>query len=230
VPLARDLHPEFGYIGSAPKLFRKLGLVSAFVSLGLIAGVSGIAVFTADPDPDPMHAMALAPSEALLSTPPASAPAPKAVPAEEQRTLNAGVAAPPCGGYVSERLGDDCSSFRMHRSRTVPAMNERPAIAAVAIGRREEPAALPPQPAVNVAAIPQTPPDDSAAPADSAEVPAPAAAPATAPVAPVAKAARSRSRHVARRESYSSGRSSSSSWARSAYSSSSRSGGYAGLW
>ena len=225
MPLARDLHPEFGYIGSAPKLFRKLGLVSAFVSLGLIAGVSGIAVFTAGPDPDPMHAMALAPSEALLSTPPASAPPANAVAAEEQKTLNAGVTAPPCGGYVSERLGDDCSSFRMHRSRTVPAMNERPAIAAVAIGRRDEPAALPPQPAVNVAAIPQTPPDDSAVPADSAEVPA--AAPATAAVAPVAKAARSRSRHVARREGYSSGR---SSWARSAYSGSSRGGGYAGMW
>jgi hypothetical protein len=227
VPLARDLHPEFGYVGSAPKLFRKLGLVSAFVSLGLIAGVSGIAVFTAGPDPDPMHAMALAPSEALLSTPPAAAPPAQAVAAEEPKTLNAGVTAPPCGGYVSERLGDDCSSFRMHRSRTVPAMNERPAIAGVAIGRREEPAALPPQPAVNVAAIPQTPPDDSALPTDSAEVPA--AAPATAPVAPVAKAARSRSRHVARRDGYSSGRSS-SSWARSAYSGSSRGGGYAGLW
>jgi hypothetical protein len=221
------LHPEFGYVGSAPKLFRKLGLVSAFVSLGLIACVSGIAVFTAGPEPDPMHAMALAPSEALLSTPPTAAPAAQAVAAEEPKTLNAGVTAPPCGGYVSERLGDDCSSFRMHRSRTVPAMNERPAIAAVAIGRREEPAALPPQPAVNVAAIPQTTPDDSALPTDSAEVPA--VAPATVPVAPVAKAARSRTRHVARREGYSSGRSS-SSWARSAYSGSSRSGGYAGLW
>jgi hypothetical protein len=179
----------------------------------------------AGPDPDPMHAMALAPSEALLSTPPASAPPANAVAAEEQKTLNAGVTPPPCGGYVSERLGDDCSSFRMHRSRAVPAMNERPAIAAVAIGRRDEPAALPPQPAVNVAAIPQTPPDDSAVPADSVEVPA--AAPATAAVAPVAKAARSRSRHVARREGYSSGR---SSWARSAYSGSSRGGGYAGMW
>jgi len=225
VPFARDLHPEFGYIGSAPKLFRKLGLVSAFVAFGLMAGASGIAVFMAGPDPDPMHAMALAPSEALLSTPPASAPPANAVAAEEQKTLNAGVTPPPCGGYVSERLGDDCSSFRMHRSRTVPAMNERPAIAAVAIGRRDEPAALPPQPAVNVAAIPQTPPDDSAVPADSVEVPA--AAPATAAVAPVAKAARSRSRHVARREGYSSGR---SSWARSAYSGSSRGGGYAGMW
>ena len=53
MPLARDLHPEFGYIGSAPKLFRKLGLVSAFVAFGLMAGVSGIAVFMAGPVPIP---------------------------------------------------------------------------------------------------------------------------------------------------------------------------------
>jgi len=230
VPFARDLHPEFGYVGSAPKLFRKLGLVSAFVAFGLMAGVSGIAVFMAGPEPDPMHAMALAPPEALLSTPPASAPPAKAVAAEEQKTLNAGVTAPPCRDYLGERLGDDCSAFRMHRSRTVPAMNERPAIAAVAIGRREEPAALPPQPAVSVAAIPQTPPDDSAVPADGAEAPAPAAAPATAPVAPAAKAARSRSRHVARREGHSySGR---SSYSPRYYSNRQvhQAGGYAGLW
>ena len=107
---------------------------------------------------------------------------------------------------------------------------EQPAIAAVAIGRREEPAALPPQPAVSVAAIPQTPPDDSAVPADSAEAPAPAAAPATAPVAPAAKAARSRSRHVARREAHSySGR---SSYSPRYYSNRQvhQAGGYAGLW
>jgi hypothetical protein len=222
VPLARDLHPEFGYTGSAPKLFRKLGLVSAFVAFGLMAGVSGIAVFMAGPEPDPMHAMALAPSEALLSTPPASAPPAKAMAAGEQKL-------PPCRDYVSERLGDDCSSFRIHRSRQVPAMNERPAIAAVAIGRRDEPAVLSPQPAVNVAAIPQTPPDDSAVPADSAEAPAPAAAPAIAPVAPVAKHS-TRSRHVARREGHSySGR---SSYSPRYYSNRQvrQAGGYAGLW
>ena len=54
MPLARDLHPEFGYVGSAPRLFRKLALVLAFLVIGLIAGVSGVAVFVASPDPDPM--------------------------------------------------------------------------------------------------------------------------------------------------------------------------------
>src|SRR5262249_11274409 len=96
VPFARDLHPEFGYVGSAPKLFRKLGLVSAFVEFGLMAGASGVAVFVAGPEPDPMHAMALAPSEAFLSMSPPSAPPANAVGAEKQKTLKAGVTAPPC--------------------------------------------------------------------------------------------------------------------------------------
>jgi hypothetical protein len=54
-------------------------------------------------------------------------------------------------------------------------MNERPAIAAVAIGHRDDPATLPPQSAIAFAAIPETPSD--AAPADSGEAPSPAVAP-----------------------------------------------------
>ena len=44
---ARDLHPEFGYLGSAPRVFRKLGLVFSFVAFGIVAGASGVAVFMA---------------------------------------------------------------------------------------------------------------------------------------------------------------------------------------
>jgi hypothetical protein len=220
VPLARDLHPEFGYVGSSPRLFRKLGLVSAFVVFGLMAGASGVAVFMAGPEPDPMNAMALAPAEALIGTSASSALPATAKAIEGQKAFNAGVTQSPCRDYVSERLGDDCTSVRVHRLR--PAMNERPAIAAVAIGHREDPAALPPQPAFPVAAITETPPDGSAVPAVSEEVPA--AAPAGGPVAPVAKPSRARSRHVARREGYSS-----SSSGRSVYYSTQK-GGYAGLW
>jgi hypothetical protein len=172
VPLARDLHPEFGYVGSAPKLFRKLGLVSAFVVFGLMAGASGVALFMAgpDPDPDPMNAMALAPAEALVSTSRPSASPAEAKAIEGQETLNASVT--PSWQCRDLHLGDDCTSARVRSSRPAPAMNERPAIAAVAIGHRDDPAALPPQPAVAIAAIPETPPDASAVP-DSGEVPAP---------------------------------------------------------
>jgi hypothetical protein len=57
--LACGVHPEFGYLG-CPRLCRKLGLVLAFIVFGLDAGARSVAVFMADPDPDPMHAMALA--------------------------------------------------------------------------------------------------------------------------------------------------------------------------
>jgi hypothetical protein len=213
VPLARDLHPEFGYVGSAPKLFRKLGLVSAFVVFGLMAGASGVALFMAgpDPDPDPMNAMALAPAEALVSTSRPSASPAEAKAIEGQETLNASVT--PSWQCRDLHLGDDCTSARVRSSRPAPAMNERPAIAAVAIGHRDDPAALPPQPAVAIAAIPETPPDASAVP-DSGEVPAPAVAPAGESVAPVANHSRTRSRHVARREGSYSGR---SGYSRQAY-------------
>jgi hypothetical protein len=187
VPLARDLHPEFGYVGSAPRLFRKLGLIISFVVFGLVAGVSGVAVFMTGPDPDPMyadpmHAMALAPAEALIS---AAAPAGTKADAAFARTT-------PKGGAI--------------KPRSVQALNERPAIAAVAIGHGDGPAVLPSEPAVPVAALAQTP-DDSAMPADAAD-PAPAVTdpPATSP-----KKARTRSNHVQHRDrnEYSPSRSSS---------------------
>jgi hypothetical protein len=224
VPFARDLHPEFGYIGSAPKLFRKLGLASAFVVFGAVAGVIGVTVFMTDPDPNPMHAMALAPTEPLISasgTPPAPANTNRT--ASEQEIINAGPTRSPCSDDISERLDSDCAS-RVHKPRPVQAVNERPSIAAVAIGHREEPAILPSEPTIPVAAIPE-PPDNSSGPADPANV-----APTTQSVVPVAKHSQTRSRHVARREGHSySGR---SSYSPRYYSNRQvhQAGGYAGLW
>src|ERR1700730_3547437 len=71
VPLARDLHAEFGYIGNAPAVLRKLGCATAFVAFGLIAAISNFSVFVTQPD-DPMTAMALAPEQALNSAAPAA--------------------------------------------------------------------------------------------------------------------------------------------------------------
>ena len=211
MPLARDLHPEFGYVGPTPRML-KLGYASAFVVFGLVAVVSGVTVFMAAPDTDPMNAMALASAEALSpSTSSSSASPAKAKATEAQEILNAGVIQSPCRDDVGERLSDDCASERMRKSRPVLAVNERPAIAAVAIGHREDPVAVTPQLAAPVAAIPEPPQDASAGPAD--------VAPATNSVAPAAKHSRAGSRHVARREGYSHS-------ARQ----SNHAGGYAGLW
>jgi hypothetical protein len=190
----------------------KLGYVSAFVVFGLVAVVSGVTVFMAGPGTDPRNAMALAPAEALSpSTSPSSASLAKAKATEGQEILNAGAIQSPCHDDVGERLGDDCASERIHRSRPVLAVNERPAIAAVAIGHREDPVAVTPQLTAPVAAIPEPPQEASAVPVDVAL--------ATDSATPAAMHSRTGSRHVARREGYSHS-------ARQ----SNHAGGYAGLW
>jgi hypothetical protein len=214
VPLARDLHPEFGYVGSAPRLFRKVGLVLAFLVIGVIAGVSGVAVFVAGPDPDPMSAMALAPADALIGATKATLAAtaemggPQVASGQKGNKGEAfnktGAIKAPCPENVSEQPGD-CTVVRASKPRPVQAVNERPAIAAVAIGRREGPAILPSQePAISVAATPQLP-DSSASAADSAEPvnAAPAAAVNESPApAPAAKKPRARTRHVQQRDEH----------------------------
>jgi hypothetical protein len=216
VPLARDLHPEFGYVGFAPGLCRKLGLVLAFIVFGLVAGASGVAVFMADPDPDPMHAMALAPAEALIGAPgssPTAAAKTKATKADmapktwAQKPPKTGEIKSPCRESTTEHLGGDCMPGRAIKPRPVQAINERPAIASVPIGHREAPALLPSEPAAPVAAAPETP-DGSATPADAADA-TPALAQPPAPP-PAAKKARPRSnQQVQRREEHSPSRSSS---------------------
>ena len=41
MPLVRDLHPQFGYLGSFHLFVRKFGLVLAFIGFGVMAGLSG---------------------------------------------------------------------------------------------------------------------------------------------------------------------------------------------
>jgi hypothetical protein len=260
VPLARDLHPEFGYVGSAPRLFRKLGLMSVFAAFGLVAAASGVAVFMAGSEPDPMNAMALAPAEALIAPSPRPA-SPAQARVVERQTIPADASRPPCRDYASERFGDDCISLRIRKPRPVQPLNERPAIAAVPIGHRDDPsvlaapatvaaipappkasatvAAIPaaPKATATVAALPAPPPEVTAAPTPARE--APFAAP-SAPAAPVAKPAQTRARH-ARREGNSSAREGNSSVrernssARESYSYARTArapalGGYAGFW
>jgi hypothetical protein len=186
VPLSRGLHPEFGYVGS-PRLCRKLGLVLAFIVFGLVAGANGITVFMADADLDPMNAMALAPAKALNSattSPP--------TPTVETETLEAGLAQKtsmaggiksPCRKNITEQLGSDCSSGKAPKARSVLAINERPAIAAVPIGNRDGPTVLASEQEIPVAATPDIA-DGSVKPADASksapasivkESPAPAA-------------------------------------------------------
>jgi len=152
--------------------------------------VSVAAVFLAGSDPDPMNAMALAPTEALggatKGTPPASAEARAAQASTSKGDKAEGInktaaIKPPCRD--SSGQPDDCTFFRAHKARPALAVNERPAIAAIPIGRRDEPAALSLEvPAVPVAAAPQTSETAASDPVVPAEVAPVAAAPAAAAV------------------------------------------------
>ncbi len=198
MPLSCNLRPEFEYVGSAP---RKLGLALAFV----VAGASGIAVFMADSDPDPMNAMALGPVEALSSvvnaTPAGTARTQAAGAAFAQKPTEAGGNKSPCQENATEKLSSDCTPGKAYTPRSVQAVSERPAIAAVPIGR-DGPALLSSERATPVAATPDGP-DGLAKQADAG--PAMDAAPASAVVESPTRAAsvekaRTRSSQVHRRD------------------------------
>jgi hypothetical protein len=200
-----DLHPEFGYIGSAHRRLRTLRIVVAFTVFGLIAGASGVGVFMATPDPDPMRAMTLAPGKDL-------APAAESLPTVAADAGAAAAArAPAADAEASLRCRQNPEQrgncvFAVRKPRHVLALNERPAIAAVPIGHPDGPAVLPSEPeipATEPAGL--TKPEDIAvavtveaepeAQSQTASVEQPAAAPVVS-----ASTARVRSKIVRRRD------------------------------
>lgn len=187
MPLVRVLHPEFGYAGT-PGFCRRF---VAFVVCGLVAVWSAVALFKAGPDPK--DAMALASAQALGSaiTEPKTANTETADAAFIQRRVKAGEKS--CEQKAAEKLVSHCTLGKAHKPRSVQAVNERPAIAAVQIGHRDDgPALLPSEPAIPVAA---------AKPADAAPATDPAAASAVVESpsrAASVKKARTRSSYVQR--------------------------------
>jgi len=198
VPLVRDLHPEFGYLGSFHLFGRKLGLALVFIGFGVLAGMSGLAVFMADEQPDPMKAMALAPPEAMSrdSGFVMRAPIDASVPIEPaQKPAETKTSRPAC----QDGAAVDCAVPKVHRLRPAPAANERPAIAAVPIGRLEPLQAVPAE-----ATPPSSEPVPVAAAPESADLStAPAEVAPPVPVTPPPAVKRQpRQRAAERRERY----------------------------
>ena len=154
----RVLHPEFGYADTSSYSFATF---MAFVACGVVAGAISIAVFNSEPDHDPMDAMALAPADAL-SVPKPAEPATQS----EKRLANgpsapkagdkgkAGSIKPTCGESPGEVREGDCTPIRVVRRRPPKAVNERPLIAAVPIGHRDDPTELPASPPAPIAVNP----------------------------------------------------------------------------
>ena len=246
----RVKHPEFGYAGN-PNFFRP---IVAFVVCGLVAGAISFAIFDSAPEPDPMNAMALAPPDALAARklvspaarsekPPGNAPSVQKIGEEgADQSRKAGPLKPTCRENFGEARQGDCP-VRVTRMRPPRAVNERPAIAAVPIGHRDDPTMIPapPQTRIGAGPLPADPPaEPKANPPPTqlsvAEETAADAAPAAEPAPPVpvpavaSKKPRAPVYHAARRhEQYSY----SSSSARSSRYSGSRTyvqTGYARLW
>lgn len=201
MPWASDLHPEFGYIGSGQRRLRKLVVMLAF-ALGSVAGVSGFAVLMTPSEPDPLQAMALAPGDASVA--PLSIA--RADPPAEVEATAARATSPPAemqrGCREDEQAGRRCMLSKPRRPRPVRALNERPAIARVAIGHAPSPDVFPIPPEHPVAEEPspiplehpvaqeRSPMPDEALPAAPVEAqpePRPHAAPAKEPAAKPAR-------------------------------------------
>ena len=249
MPFARDLHPEFGYVGSAPRVFRRLRLVLSFVVLGIVGAASGVTVFMASPGSDPgtianpLDAMALAPAEALIEPKlarPAEQPASRPANASVVEKTDVGSTKPTCREGFSEAEGD---CIRVRVVRPLRALNERPLIAAAPIGHRDDPTVLlEPSDLVGAGPGPAAPPEKPSAmpaPTETAiaeAMPAdvtPAAEPTPPAPAPRATSHKSRPRvHHVRNESRSSRRTgySYTSGYSSRASSYSSQGGWARLW
>jgi len=249
VSRVRVKHPEFGYAGN-PNFFRP---IVAFVVCGLVAGAISFAIFDLMPEPDPMNAMALAPPDALAARklvspaarsekPPGNAPSVQKIGEEgADQSRKAGPLKPTCRENFGEARQGDCP-VRVTRMRPPRAVNERPAIAAVPIGHRDDPTMIPAPPQTRVGPLPADPPaEPKANPPPTqlsvAEETAADAAPAAEPAPPVpvpavaSKKPRAPVHHTSRRhEQYSY---SSSSSARSSRYGGSRTyvqAGYARLW
>ena len=224
MPFARDLHPEFGYFSSAPRVVRRLRLVLSFAVIGILGGASGVAVFMASPDSDPgtsanpLNAMSLAPAEALIEPEfalLAVQPAPRPANASAAEKTDVGSTKPTCRESRGEADEGDCIRIRV-RVRPLRAVNEQPLIAAAPIGHRDDPTMLPAPPSARVedSQPPAAPPESSRAfpgPTETAVAEAtPAdAAPAAEPTPPASmprvssKQPRQRVHHASGRNHYS---------------------------
>src|SRR5262249_41960691 len=150
--------------------------LTAFVVCGIAAGAMSFAIFESEPARDPMDAMALAPTEALIA-PKLGRPATQS----DKGTVNepsvqnvneegasatrreGSIKSTSRGGGLDEVHQGDCIPVRVVRKRSPErAMNERPLISAVPIGHRDDPAVLAASPQTRVELNPllTVPPDE----------------------------------------------------------------------
>jgi hypothetical protein len=139
VPASHYIHPEFGFFCPTPRLRRRLRVALACL---VVAGV-GAAMMTAADGPKFAAPVTRADEASIAETTPATSLAPFAtvvprlpIVAGAQTTADK----PSCVG--ESQTEGNCVSVKLRKLRMVWVANDRPAIAAVAIGRSAAPGGI----------------------------------------------------------------------------------------
>ena len=136
MPASHYIHPEFGFFCPTPRFRRRLRVALACL---VVAGIGAAVMGTAD-RPKLTAAVTHANEASIAETTPATSLAPFAavvprlpIVAGAQTTADK----PSCVGYTP--TGGNCVSVKLRKPRMVWVANDRPAIAAVALGRSAAP-------------------------------------------------------------------------------------------
>jgi hypothetical protein len=138
VPASHNVHPEFGLLCPTPRFRRRLRLVLA----GLVVAGLGAGVMAATGGSKPETAANRVDAAYLAGTVPAASIPPSSATAGSRTTV---VAAAPTAAEKPACVGDTrseatCLAVKLRKPRMVRVATDRPAIAAVAIGRSSAPA------------------------------------------------------------------------------------------
>jgi hypothetical protein len=163
--MVRGVHPEFGYLCLSPNLRRKLCRASVICAL---VGTSGFGMFMTRGN---LEALAFAP---VGSQRPKASPAAPGIThmAPSKPAFVADAESGACHNRKPTNPNGSCSFSKAHEP--IRALNERPAIAAVLVGRPNQPtapAALEESKAINPPAAADAPAAETPPPAAGAEKP-----------------------------------------------------------
>ena len=137
MPASRYIHPEFGFFCPTPPFRRRLRVALACL---VVAGVGAAVMATAD-GPKVAATVTRADEASIAETIPATSLAPLAtviprLPIVAGAQTKTTAHKPPCGDTRTE---GNCVSVKLRKPRMVWVANDRPAIAAVALGRSAAP-------------------------------------------------------------------------------------------
>lgn len=195
MPASHNVHPEFGFLCPTPRFRRRLRLVLA----GLVVAGLGAGVMAATGRSKPETAAKRVDAASFAGTAPAASTPPSFATVGSRTAVVEGA---PTTADKSACVGDtrsagNCLAVKLRKPRMVRVATDRPAIAAVAIGRSTDPAT-----GMIDVALSGTGPSSAMAKASEAEVAAASATGSEKSVITAKKPKKSASRQNRRRDPY----------------------------